>query len=78
MIDAPTTAARSLGRSGIGRPGRPGRKPAQRDGRRAFWRDVLATDFLDPPRHGWTWHRQRVLTVVLAMVLIAVWRSVGG
>lgn len=78
MIDNPTITARSIPKGGIGRPDEPGRESAHRRGRRAFWRDVLATDFVNPPRHERTWHRQRTLTVVLAIVLVAAWRAVGG
>lgn len=78
MIDAPAIAARSIDRSGIGRPDEPGRKATPGGGRRAFWRDVLATDYFNAPKHERTWHRQRTLTVVLATVLVALWRSVNG
>lgn len=77
MIDTPTTTARSIDSGGIGRPGEPARKPGRRD-RCAFWRDVLATDLFDPPRHGRTWHRQRIVTVVLAIALAAAWQAIGG
>lgn len=78
MIDNPTIAARSIPKDGIGRLDEPRRESAHRGDRRAFWRDVLATDFVNPPRRERTWHRQRTLTVVLAIALAAAWQAIGG
>lgn len=77
MIDARMTTAPFTDRRDVGRTAESRRKPTS-DNRRAFWRDVLATDFFDPPRHGRTWHRQRIVTVVLAIALAAAWQAIGG
>lgn len=77
MIDTRMTTAPFTDRRDVGQPSGSCRKPAHGD-RRAFWRDVLATDVFNPPRHERTWHRQRIVTVALAVVLAAVWQAIGG
>lgn len=77
MIDSRMTTAPFAGRRDVGRTTESHRKSTHGD-RRAFWRDVLATDLFNPPRHGRTWHRQRIVTVVLAIALAAAWQAIGG